>query len=222
MKRLIVIAAALLATATAFAQYEPTTTWPYLFQDFTPGTVKMQQGSDKDGLYNINIANSTLHFINGELINEANKLDVFSVKIGDEVFINAGGRMMKVLVKNDNGYVAESKEVDVVKMNSTGAAYGSSSATVGTQALSSLEGIGGGRSNLNHMEIKANKDNGQTLPLLTKLYIVTGGKVIFATKKDVSEAVDASAVKDFLKANKVKWNDPQSLLPLVDFIAEQK
>lgn len=222
MKRLIVIAAALLATATAFAQYEPTTTWPYIYPDFTSGTLKMNGGSDKEGLYNIDLANNTLHFIDGELIKEASKLEVFSVQIGEDVFVNAGGRMMKLLAKNDNGYVAQGTEVDVVKLNSTGAAYGSSSSSVGTASYSSLDGIGGNRTNMNHMEIKSNKDSGQTLPIIKKLYIVTGGKVIYATKKDVSEAVDADALKAFLKENKVKWTDPQSLMPVIDFIANQK
>ena len=182
----------------------------------------MSVGNDKTELVNINVINGTLHFIDGDFIKEVKPGEVFSVQIGDDYYVNAGGRMMKILAKDDNGYVAESSEVDMVKLNSTGAAYGSSSATVGTMALSSLEGIGGSRANMNHMEIKSNRDSGQALPLIDRKYIVADSKVIYATRKDVSERVDASEFKEFLKSNKVKWNDPQSLLSVVDFVARQK
>ena len=130
---------------------------------------------------------------------------------------------MKVLAQNDNGYVAECVEVDMVRLNSTEAAYGSSSTTLGTMNLSSLEGIGATNSNssLNHMELKNNKESGQTLPLIEKKYLFVNKKCIYATKRDVAEYVDAAAFKAFLKSNKVKWNNPQSLLGVVDFLAQQ-
>lgn len=127
--------------------------------------------------------------------------------------------MLKVMAKSDKAIVVEEFNIDFAALNATGGAYGSSSTSAGTTAFSSLEGIGGTRTNMNHMELKNNKDNGKELPLIKKNYIFVKGQKIFCSKKDVlALSVDRDAVKSFLKANKIKFNDPQSVLILGDFL----
>ena len=217
MKRFIFLAATLLLSVqAAFADdYSPTTTWPYAYEDFSAGYITLSDGSVKTLLVNVNLVKETLHFIDGEMIKET--YDLVSVKIGDDLWVNAGGRIRKVLAKGEDGCIVEAIDVDYATLNSTGGAYGSSSTTLGTMALTSLEGIGATNSStsLNHMELKASKNNGQILPLVRKKYIFAGGKCIFATRKDISEEVGADAVKTFLKTVKVKWNSPESLLQLL-------
>ena len=128
---------------------------------------------------------------------------------------------MKVLARSDNGFIAQEVLADFASLNSTGGAYGSSSNSVSTQALSSLEGIGGSRTNMNHMELKNSKSDGALLPVTTKVYLVMPDKVLFAAKKDVNEidGVDKKALSAFIKEKKIKWKNPQDLLVLLDFIA---
>ena len=211
----------LLGSICAFAEedeYLPTTTWPYVYQDFSAGYVTLTDGSVKTLLVNVNLVRETLHFIDGELIRET--FDFVSVKIGDDLWVNAGGRVRKVLARDENGFVVEGIDVDYATLNATGGAYGSSSTTLGTMALTSLEGIGATNSSstLNHMELKASKNNGQILPLIKKKYLFTEGKCIFAIRKDLSDEVGADAVKAFLKTVKVKWNSPESLLQLLPLL----
>ncbi|MBR5274584.1 MAG: hypothetical protein IKU33_05005 [Bacteroidales bacterium] len=227
MKLRIIIGIILLFSATSvFAQYDkynPTTTWPYMYADFAEGELKMNVGNPKVGKYNVHLLKGTLHFIEGDLIREANSYEVFSVKIGNDYYANAGGRMMKVVAKNDNGFIAEETLANIAELNNTGGAYGSSSNSLSTQALSSMEGIGGTRSNMNHMELKNAKGEGEILPVTVKTYIVVPGYCIFAAKKDVSDlyGIDKKELNTFLKENSIKWKDPQSLLILVDFLAER-
>ena len=223
MKRLFIACILMIAALQAAAQgYTPTTTWPYLYSDFTSGELLTQDGKSIKTDLNVHLLKATLHYVDGEFIKELAPGTVFSAKIGDDLFINAGGRIMKVLARNDNGYVAECSEVDIAKLNSTDAAYGSSSTTLGTMQLSSLEGIGATNSNssLNHMELKNSKESGQLLPLITKKYLFVDKKCIYATKRDVAEYADPAGFKAFLKSNKVKWNNPESLLSVVDYLAE--
>lgn len=225
MKRFSAFLACALLTVCAAAQsYSPTTTWPYLYSDFTEGEIQTQDGAKKSALLNVSLVRSTLHYIDKEYIKELANGSVYSARIGNDYFINAAGRLMKILAQNDNGYVAESTEIDMARLNSTEAAYGSSSTTLGTMALTSLEGIGATNSNssLNHMELKNSKEDGKTLPLIQKKYIFVNGKCIYATKKDVSAVADPASFKAFLKENKVKWNNPQSLLGVVDYLATSK
>ena len=202
--------------------FQPTTSWPYIYEDFDSGKLAMTGGKTVDGKYNICLSDGSVHFIEGSLVKQASALDVTSVQIGQDVYINAAGRMMKVVAKSDNGVVAESISVDFAKLNETGGAYGSSSSSNATTALSSLEGIGGTRTNMNHMELKAGKDDGKTLPLISKYYLVYGGKTIFAGKRDLEDipGVDKSGLNAFIKANKIKWRKPESLILLVDYLTE--
>lgn len=201
--------------------HKPTTSWPYLYADFRQGELKKNVGAPIEGTYNIHIHLGTLHFIEDGMIREALSTEVFSVKIGMDYYANVGGTMMRVLSRSDNGFVAQEVLVDMAALNSTGGAYGSSSNSIATQALSSMEGIGGTRSNMNHMELKNSKDEGQILPVKEKTYLVFPGMVVYAAKKDVLEidGIDRKAVSAFIKENKIRWKDPQSLQVLMDYLS---
>lgn len=223
MRRNFMIALALLLSLCSLSaqDFKPTTTWPYIYSDFLQGELKEYGGTVHETQYNIHLAAGTLHFIEDGMIREASAAKVFSLRIGKDYYANVGGVMMQILANSDNGFVAKEVKADYAALNNTGGAYGSSSNSISTQALSSMEGIGGSRANMNHMELKNSKEDGSVLPTTTKLYLVFPDKVIFATKKDVNSTygVDKKAFATFLKENKVNWKDPQDLLIVIDFIA---
>lgn len=201
--------------------YEPTSTWPYLYPDFTAGTLYVNvSGEQKDGLYNIHILEGRLHFIEGDLIKEASPADVYSVRIGDDIYLNAGGTMMRVLAESNAGVVLQETVVDKTRLNSSSAAYGASANSMAAWNLSSIEQAGS-MVNTNHMELKNSKNEGYILPLAVKIYLMTGGKTIYASRKDASRETGEEKMKVFLKEHKVRWKDPQSLLQVVDFIAQE-
>ena len=125
-----------------------------------------------------------------------------------------------MLAESGNGLVVQASEVDMSRLNSTGGAYGSSSNTIATQALSSLESISTGTSAVNHMNLKNSKSDGKILPLQKKIYLVLDCMTVFASKRDVLdiEGIDKDVLNSYIKANKVRWKDAQSLIRLVDFI----
>lgn len=220
---LTLLASALSLCTTALAQdYEPTTTWPYICRDFMEGDLVMGDGQQRNGLYNVCVLDSRLHFIDGELVKEASPADVLHVRLGQDRYINAGGRMMKVLAESEHGIVAEETLADLTRLNETGGAYGSSSSSMATTALSSISM--GPRINISHMELKNSKSEGKILPLTSRIYLLVGMDIIYATRKDVSQTagVDKDAFKLFCKEHKIKWKDPQSLLGVIDFLSGQK
>ena len=202
---------------------EPTTTWPYIYPDFLSGELKQLTGAPVQGAFNIHILESRLHFIEDGMIREVQPSEVVSVKVGDDYFATVSNKMMKVLAKSGNGFVAEEVLVDMARLNATGGAYGSSSNSIATQALSSIEGIGGTRSNMNHMELKNAKNEGSVLPVIVKKYLVFPGYVVYATKNDVSKlyGIDKDEMNAFLKEHKIKWKDENSLIQVLDFICEK-
>lgn len=225
MKKTFLLILSLLAGAwMAFGQYVPTTSWPYVYDEFQDGSLIWNGGKEKGGKYNINLADKKLHFIEGAYIKAADMVDVLTVRIGQDVYQNAAGEMLKVLSKSDKSLVLEAQDIDYAALNETGGAYGSSSTTIGTTALSSLEGIGGTNSsaNINHMELKMNKESGKALTLISQKFLFVKGQKIKASKRDFMDVpgLDKDAAKAFLKANKIKWNKIPDLQKAGDFLAE--
>ena len=225
MKRMLILLTSLFASATlAHAQYEPTSTWPYIYDEFQDGVLLWVGGKEKPGKYNINLVDKKLHFIEGDYIKAANMVEIASVRIGQDVYQNAAGEMLKVLSMSDKSLVLEDHDINFAALNETGGAYGSSSTTIGTTALSSLEGIGAtnASSNINHMELKLNKENGKLLTLIDKKYLFVKGRKIQATKKAVMDLpdLDNDTAKAFLKEKKTKWNKVPDLQTVGDFLAD--
>jgi hypothetical protein len=229
MKRLLSIIAGIAVSVTAsFAQkadYEPTTTWPYIYSDFVEGEASMNPTGTKTAKFNICLINNAVHFIDGELVKEALPGDILSVKIGDDIYQNVNGEFLKVVALSDKSAVVEAQEIDMSALNATGGAYGSSSNTLSTMALSSLEGIGATNSSqsLNHMDLLNNKEQGKILTLIKKNYLVAKGYKVFCNTKDflAVPGIDKAAAKTFLKQNKIKWKNPQSALLAGDYLADQ-
>lgn len=226
MKKIVLSILAFFAVAaTTFADsYLPTSTWPYVYSEFMSGRLQQPGGATKEALFNICLSNCALHFIEGDMIREARSTDVFAVQIGNDYYVNASGKVLKVLSESENGIVVELVSIDYARLNGTQGAYGSSGSTIATQNLSSLEGIGASPSNMNmnHMELRNSKDDGQILPLNRKVAIFAKGKLVEANAKEVMEAfgVDKNAFKLFQKENKIKWRDPVSVQKVIDFIAK--
>ena len=62
-----------LSAAGAYAQ-SPTTTYPYLYDTFTNGTVVMDDGSKEARQMNVHLREGRLHYIDNGIIKEAYRI----------------------------------------------------------------------------------------------------------------------------------------------------
>ncbi len=205
--------------------YEPTRTWPYLYNDFQNGVIRMSGGElVHAAMVNVSV-DGKIHYVDekDQKVMAADMLKVFSARIGDDVYLNAGGKMMRLLAENGNGAVVCETSVNFDELNKSDIGYGISSSTASTQKLSSLAGDSSSLVNLPLNTLMEGRENGEKLPLMRKNLIRVGLNVIPATKSEVTNSplVDKAAAKAFLKSNKVRWNDPSSLLTVVDFLSGQ-
>ncbi len=225
--RLMALAAMLLTgVRLCLAQsYEPTRTWPYLYNDFQNGVIRMSGGElVQAAMVNVSV-DGKIHYVDekDQKVMAADMLKVFSARIGDDVYLNAGGKMMRLLAENGNGAVVCETSVNFDELNKSDIGYGISSSTASTRKLSSLAGDSSSLVNLPLNTLMEGRENGEKLPLMRKNLIRVGLNVIPATKSEVTNSplVDKAAAKAFLKSNKVRWNDPSSLLTVVDFLSGQ-
>ena len=221
MKRIVYIAAILILSAFHAAAQSPTTTYPYLYDQFTDGVIIMSDGSRKAKQMNIHLRAGHLHYIENGVVKEAFLADVSAVEIGKDVYLPVYSTLMLVVAKNDNGCVALQQLGDFEAAISGGGAYGSSASSSATMKLTSVQSDS--QVNQNYMNILNEKSDGMDLNILTTYYLVTPRYKVKAIRSDVQAILPqdkAARLKGFLKEHKVKWKSPQGLLPLLDFLAE--
>lgn len=221
MKRIMYLAVMLFLSAAGVFAQSPTTTYPYLYDTFTNGTVVMDDGSREARQMNVHLREGRLHYIDNGIIKEAYLTDVAAVEIGNDVFLPVFTSVMQVVAKNDNGCVVMEQIGDFEGAISGSGAYGTSASSSATMKLTSVQTDS--QINQNYMNILNEKSEGMDLELVTAYYIVTPKHKVKATRKDIEEAVPAdkaAQLKAYVKEHKVKWKNPQGLLPMVDFLAE--
>jgi hypothetical protein len=206
-------------SVTAFSQ-EPTTRWPYLFPEFKTGFVEISEGTTISYALNIHLRHGQLHYLDADgIIKEATIEEVIGAQVGSDRFLQVKGEMMHVVAQSEHGCVVEEVLGDFAALNETGGAYGSSSQTSATRKLSSIETDS--QINQNHMILMQSRSDGKMLDLLKTYYFVYPGYVVKATRSEVEGIIPADradAWKTWKKTHKVKWNQPESLISLLDFL----
>ena len=221
MKKFVIALAALFLAASALRAQSPTTTYPYLYPQFTVGRVVMDGGRAEEKKMNIHLRRDALHYLDNDIVKEAFLTDVKAVEIGTDVFVPVMGRMMKAVAKNGKGCVAEEILGDFESSREAAGAYGVPSTSSATMKLTSIQTDA--QVNQNYMNILNERDNGVELRLVHNYYVVSPLYKVKATKKDITETLPENrqdAWKDFLKTHKINWKRPQSLLEVVDFLCE--
>lgn len=219
MKKIVFILIAVMASFGLQAQ-KCSTMWPYLYPEFTEGTIYMKGGQKVVQQVNVHTLKGRLHFIDKGVIKEAVSDEVLLLQIGEEKYMCVNSDIMKVMASEERGFVAALILGDFQKLNNTSGAYGTSTTNSATQKLTSIDVAG--KVNQNHMELWENRHNGEQVDLVNKYFIVTPEQTVPATRKDIESAFPdrKDELKTWLKSNKIKWNEPESLMTLLDFICK--
>lgn len=226
MKKLFVTSIILaLASFAGLAQddyFTPTDTWPYAFESFRSGVIHFEAPyEDLVADINICVADGHLHYLENGVILESETKGVIGAEVNGKTYRCYGEEMMEVIVGDDNGFVGKLLLYDPSKAGQVDIGFGISSSTFAASSvdLSSAIGLGSNFVHAKVADVAVNKDKGEPLTLSTTIYIVAGDKRMEPVKRDFQDLVGKDEAAAFLKDNKVKWNSPETLLPVVDFIA---
>lgn len=211
----------LVCSAVGISAQSPTTTYPYLYDTFTSGTVVMTDGNRESRQMNVHLRAGRLHYLDNGIIKEAYLTDVAAVEIGNDVYLPVFTSVMKVVAKNDNGCVVLQQLGDFEGAISGSGAYGTSASSSATMKLTSVQNDS--QVNQNFMNVLNEKDQGMDLKIISAYYVVTPKYKVKAAKSDIQASVPAdkaASLNAYVKEKKVKWRNPQSLLSIVDFLSE--
>lgn len=227
MKKLLIICIAALSAAVVAAQnVSPTVNWPYMYPDFVEGEMEKMGGQFEKGRYNIHLNVGALHYLNNGTIKEHPTVGIKSMTIGDDVYRNVGGKMLKVLAQTEGGFVVMETLANFNGIISRDGAYGGAVANR-DKTFSHQENNGSFNGYLitdKYEDLLAIKDDSDKVPVTRKIYIVIDNLLIFANKSSVIDmtGVDKKAFSAFLKSNQIKWKEPEDLVKIIDFITASK
>lgn len=203
-------------------KYEPRDTWPFVYESFTDGSLYSSTGDVLlSARMNVSVLNQKLYYLKGETIMEADMVRLYAARIGpaEELYVNVGAKMYRVLAESDGGAALQAEILDVERYNKASIGYGVTSYTASTQNLSGLAMESSAGVNIN--TAMASREGGEPLPILEKKYILYGqGRMVPALKREVMDIpdLDKQAAKEFFKENKIKWNQAASLTQVADFL----
>ena len=223
MRRLItgLVVTVLLGSGLQLGAQPYTTAWPYLYSDFRDGVICMTGGQKIYLKLNLHLVMGRLHYLDRGIVKEALAKDIVYVEIASDKYLFINGTMMHVAAEQPGGFVADHITGDLESLAAGTGAYGMTANTEAVTRVSSLDFQQG--VNTNHMLLLQEKDSGQEFDLRHEYFIVTGGKVYPAHRADVLKMLPPDRRKDFtafVKANKIRWNRPDRLILLVDFLKD--
>jgi hypothetical protein len=227
MKKFLFLCIGALMTVAAFAQ-EPTTNWPYLYPEFREGELNVRSKTEK-ALFNIHLDLGALHYVEDGKIKEANTLNATTLVIGDDVFRNVGGKMLKVLARAPGGYIVEEIRATYSAVVRNDGAYGTTSLNSTTTKTflyneNAINQYDGYLMTDVYKDLLAMKDDSEKLPFRKSLYMVIGMEQVPAERKAVTslEGLDRKALKAFLKSEKIDWNELADLVKVMDYIVANR
>lgn len=230
MKKLIFLCIGLIMAVNVFAQDEkPTANWPYIYPDFMEGELEIVRKKPYQGRFNIHLNLGALHYVEDGIIKETNTMGVTRLTIGEDVFRNVGGKMMKVMAETEGGFIAQESKGNYSAIVRDDGSYGTTalnSTTTKTFLYNEnvINPYTGYLLTDVYADLYAMKNDSEELPVNSYLYLVIGLEQIQANKNVVSSlnGLDKKAFKAFLKAEKIKWNNPQDLVKVLDYIVANR
>lgn len=202
--------------------YKPTDKWPYVFDSFRKGVIHFEAPyPDLEAEINICVVDGHLHYLENGVILESTAKGVTGAEVDGKVYRCFRGRMLEVVVADEKGFVGKVPLYDTSGQGGVDIGFGitTSNYAAADSDIRAVSALGQSFIHAKVAEMAQKKDEGIPMPLKDVVYIVAGNKGIEAFRQDFVDLVGKEAASAFLKANKVKWNNPLTLLPVADYLA---
>ncbi len=204
------------------AEYVPTTSWPYIYEEFIPGRILTHQGgSISYDKLNVNLVSGRVHYVENGVIMQADLNTIALLVIGDDSYMCVGGRMLRVLKNSQHSAVLLRITIDTDAMNSADIGYGKSSiASTSNLSLSALSSGMDYSVNRSLDDLLKERTSGEPLVLREVQGVYYKGTFVPASRVDVLKipGIDKNAVKQYLKTEKIKFSKIDDLAKLADFL----
>lgn len=216
------IAVLLVCETVCIAQnvYKPRDKWPYIYESFSPAIIHQTNNlGDIEATANICVDDGSLHYIEDGVILQATNSTISKVDINGKTFVSVYNQLMESVASSPDGYIVKKIKV-TEETQGANLGYGMTSSNFSARNVDLTASTAFGVSLLHSKlaEASENAEYGTPLTIEEELCFFVNGRLISASKKDFTEAVGKDKANAFLKANKIKWNEPASIIPVISFI----
>lgn len=223
MKKIIATILACVAIMSYARQYVPTEGWPYLFSDFIEAVVHYQDGKCESARINVHLLDNELHFTDGEkimIVHNAARIDSVVCENG-KTLLYKGRKYVDRIAHTQHVVIGTTCEIDLNALTDSNGAYGMSTTTAATQNVASFRDHGNVAAH-RYLDMIADRHNTSEVPTIThNIFIINDRLICKANKRGVSELLDKEqkkAFNTFLKENKIKWKDNESLILVARYL----
>lgn len=221
-----------MASAQFSNEYEPSSGWPYTYEDFKEAIVYYQNGKAESARINVHLLNNELHFTDGEkimIVHDAYNIDSVVCEDGN-ILLRRANLYITQAAQTPRIVIGYSCEGDLHALDDSNGAYGTRTSTGSTNDVSSFDndgsyGLHGQHGNvaaLRYKDMRANRYSTRTLPTIDRtVLIIDDSMICHATKGGVNKILDKQqkkAFKTFLKENKINWKNIDDLLLVAQFL----
>lgn len=221
-KKLILCASTLmLSSVIANAQFKPTDKWPYIYDDFVTAELISDNGKTvSTALVNICVSDNHIHYVrqSDEMILDMVSWNIQDIKIKDKTYKAVGSQVLEVLLEENGAYVLKGNSVDYNAMNKVDIGYGISSDTYSASNVDLSSVMIPGNVHQKIQNAKEKREYETTLIIDDIIYAYDGKTLCKATKNDFVEMYGKNETSAFLKQNKIKWNQPESVIKVIEFM----
>lgn len=218
----MVLSTTMALSAQRYQKYKPNTKWPYVYENFADGTIYFDSNQKTQARLNIHLWGNKLHYISSDQkILEADDNNIIRVEIGNDAYIYNDRQLVKILAVEQNNLVVEQTKADFDALFSGTGAYGASLNSSASRDLSSLDL--GGLDSPEYGRLLQEREDGRTISLKQQYSFIINDKLIDASKKEVEKLLNdegKNTLDNFIKQNKIKWKDIDSLKEVLQFICK--
>lgn len=223
MKKVVLTTLLLTTVLTITGQeYEPNTKWPYLYKDFTKGTIYFEGNQKASTLeLNVHLWGNALHYVGTDgRIYQSSDQKVMRVEIGTDAYIFFDHKLVKIIAVKGTDLLVSQTQANFDALNTGSGAYGASLNSSASRDLSSLDLGGLDKPELGKM--LQEKNDGRTIPLSTTYFFIIDGKIVDANKRAIGKMIQNDRKdqwESLLKNTKIRWKDSESLCKILDFLS---
>lgn len=218
----MVLSTTMALSAQRYQKYKPNTKWPYVYENFDDGTIYFDSNQKTQARLNIHLWGNKLHYISSDQkILEADDNNIIRVEIGNDAYIYNDRQLVKILAVEQNNLVVEQTKADFDALFSGTGAYGASLNSSASRDLSSLDL--GGLDSPEYGRLIQEREDGRTISLKQQYSFIVNDKLIDANKKEVEKLLNnegKNTLDNFIKQNKIKWKDIDSLKEVLQFVCK--
>lgn len=228
-------AVAVSAQSRAPKEYAPTTSWPFLFDDFYDGVILVADDTVSQAKVNFHLRAESLFCVDKEgKIARVAFANMNGVVVNSRVYRFINGKPMLQVYEEEDAMLVRSRFIDYDLMDQGYmqglAAYARENFDVAIRAnwnnhLDYSNIHMPGEFNEEYVTLFGNRSSGQELPVKDRFYFVIKGQVIPADKSGCMDVLDKQGRKQFgeyLKSHKLKWKTVSDLVAILQYLKTAK